>query len=85
MKTFVYKSTKRADTYVYLAERDAFGVLPAPLAERLGPLVFVLEVDLTPERKLARTDPAVVRANLAAHGFHVQAPPLTELPGDAAW
>ncbi|HET9484320.1 MAG TPA: YcgL domain-containing protein [Xanthomonadales bacterium] len=85
MRTFVYKSTRRDDTYVYLAERDAFGVLPAPLAERLGKLVFVLEVDLTPERKLARTDPAVVRANLAAHGFHLQVPPMTALPGDEAW
>ena len=85
MKTFVYKSTKRADTYVYLRERDAFGLLPPPLAERLGALVFVLEVELTPERKLARTDPAVVRANLVAHGFHVQAPPLDNMAGDAAW
>jgi uncharacterized protein YcgL (UPF0745 family) len=84
MKTFVYKSTRRPDTYVYLAERDAFGVLPE-LAERLGTLVFVLEVELTPERKLARTDAAVVRTNLAALGFHVQAPPLSTLPGDEAW
>jgi uncharacterized protein YcgL (UPF0745 family) len=85
MKTFVYKSTRRADTYVYLAERDAFGVLPAPVADRLGTLVFVLEVDLTPERKLATADPAVVRANLAARGFHLQVPPLSQLPGDEAW
>ena len=34
----------------------------------LGALAFVLEVALTPERKLARENPEVVRRNLAANG-----------------
>ena len=75
MKAYVYRSAKQADTYVYLAQRDAFGMLPPPLAARLGALEFALEVDLAPGRKLAREDPEVVRTNLAAHGFHVQFPP----------
>jgi uncharacterized protein YcgL (UPF0745 family) len=75
MTTWVYRASKRADTYVYLRERDAWGLLPPALAERLGTLHFVLEVRLTPDRKLARADAAVVLANLAAHGFHVQHPP----------
>ena len=40
--------------------------LPEPLRTQLGGLQFVLEVELTPERKLAREDAAVVRENLAA-------------------
>ena len=75
MQSFVYRSQKRDDTYVYLRERDAFGVLPANIAATLGELQFVLEVALTPERKLAREDAAVVRENLAARGFHIQFPP----------
>jgi uncharacterized protein YcgL (UPF0745 family) len=75
MKAYVYRSAKQADTYVWLAQRDAFGLLPPPLAARFGALSFVLEVELVPGRKLAREDPEVVRANLAAHGFHVQFPP----------
>jgi hypothetical protein len=43
-------------------------------------LRFVLEVALTPERRLARGDAAVVRENLAARGFHIQFPPQIE-PG----
>ncbi|HWT15663.1 MAG TPA: YcgL domain-containing protein [Patescibacteria group bacterium] len=78
MQSFVYRSQKRDDTYVYLRERDAFGVLPANIAATLGELQFVLEVALTPERKLAREDAAVVRANLAARGFHIQFPPKVE-------
>jgi uncharacterized protein YcgL (UPF0745 family) len=76
MQAHVYKSRRRADTYVYLARRDDFACLPAGLRESLGPLEFVLVLELTPERTLARTDPAVVRANLAACGFHLQLPPM---------
>jgi Uncharacterized protein conserved in bacteria len=79
MQAYVYKSRRKADTYVFLAARDDFACLPEPLRAQLGELGFVLEVALTPERKLARSDPAVVRANLAAHGFHVQFPPRPEL------
>lgn len=75
MKAYVYRCARQADTYVYLAQRDAFALLPPPLAARLGALAFVLELELAPGRRLAREDPQVVRANLAAHGFHVQFPP----------
>ena len=78
MQCHVYRSSKRDDTYVYLRERDAFGLLPANIAAPLGELQFVLSVELTPERKLAREDANVVRANLAARGFHIQFPPKVD-------
>lgn len=75
MLAHVYKSPKRADTYVYLAARDDFERILEPLRTRLGPLQFVLEVDLAPGRRLATEDPAVVRENLVLRGFHLQFPP----------
>ena len=39
----------------------------------------MLEVALTPERKLAREDAAVVRENLALRGFHLQFPPASDV------
>ncbi len=78
MQAYVYKSQRKDDTYVYLAQRDAFTQLPEPLRSQLGPLRFVLEVALTPERRLARGDTAVVRENLAVRGFHIQFPPQIE-------
>jgi uncharacterized protein YcgL (UPF0745 family) len=75
MRAYVYKSLQRADTYVFLAARDDFARLPEPLRTRLGALAFVLETDLSPERKLAREDAATVMGNLAARGFHLQVPP----------
>lgn len=75
MQAYVYKSLRKPDTYLYLCKRDDFAVLPEPVRAPLGQLVFVLEIALTGQRKLARADPAVVRANLAAQGFHLQFPP----------
>ncbi|MFN7184601.1 MAG: YcgL domain-containing protein [Thermomonas haemolytica] len=85
MLAFVYKSLKKADTYVYLAARDDFARLPAPVRAQLGELRFVLEVALTPERTLARENPEVVRRNLAANGFHLQLPPSVQDPLLGDW
>ncbi|MBO9717445.1 MAG: YcgL domain-containing protein [Pseudoxanthomonas sp.] len=75
MQAYVYKSRRKADTFVFLAARDDFTRLPEPVRAQLGELAFVLEVALTADRRLAQSDPELVRANLAAHGFHVQFPP----------
>ena len=85
MHAHVYKSQRKADTYLYLAARDDFACLPESLRAQLGPLQFVLEVELTPQRKLARVDPAVVRANLTGQGFHVQFPPTMLDPMTEDW
>ena len=75
MHAYVYKSQRKADTYVYLARRDGFDTLPEPLRTQLGPLQFVLDVALVPGRTLARENPEEVVRNLAARGFHLQFPP----------
>ena len=74
MLAYVYKSRKRADTYVYLAEREGFARLPEALRTQLGPLDFLLEVAITPERRLARGNQREVLRNLAVQGFHLQLP-----------
>jgi uncharacterized protein len=75
MHAYVYKSQRKADTFVYLARRDGFDAIPAPMQAQLGPFAFVLEVELTPQRRLAQVDAAQVRAHLAERGFHIQFPP----------
>lgn len=75
MQCFVYKSLRKADTYVYLREAEGFDVLPAAIAESLGNLGFVIEIDLSPQRKLARENVEMVIANLDRQGYHLQWPP----------
>ena len=75
MQAHVYKSLRKAETYLYLREKDAFTLVPETLRAQLGPLGFVLSVDLVPGRKLARVDAETVRGNLATLGFHLQGPP----------
>src|SRR3546814_7084683 len=53
LHAYVYKSLRKADTYVYLAEREDLERLPEPLRAQLEPLRFVLDVVLT-DRKSTR-------------------------------
>jgi uncharacterized protein YcgL (UPF0745 family) len=80
MIAHVYKSLRQADAYLYLRARDAFELVPEAVAARLGELAFVLEVALTPERRLARVDAALVREALAGQGWFVQLPPTAPPP-----
>jgi uncharacterized protein YcgL (UPF0745 family) len=78
MKTYIYRSLRKADMYVYLVERDAFDRLPEPLARQIGRTEFVMELTLGHERPLAREDVATVMDNLGRQGFHLQMPPALE-------
>ena len=80
MQAYVYKSQRKQDTYVYLAVRDDFNAVPDALQATLAPFAFVLEVALTPDRRLALADADQVRANLQARGFHLQMPPPLVAP-----
>lgn len=82
MQAYVYKSLRKDETFVYLRTRDDFDLLPDPIRESLGELRFILEVALTPERRLARADADEVRAHLAGAGFHLQFPPPPSVPTD---
>jgi uncharacterized protein len=74
MDCFVYKSVRTSDTYIFLREEEGFDVLPDALAEQLGELAFVIALQLSPERKLAREDVQAVMRNLREQGFHLQLP-----------
>jgi uncharacterized protein YcgL (UPF0745 family) len=74
MQCFVYRSSRRADTYLYLARRDDFSGVPVSLLDLLGRPEFALEFELTADRRLAQEDATTVLANLKTQGYHVQLP-----------
>ena len=79
MQCFVYAGLRKPDSYLWLAQRDAFGQLPEPLALMLGELRFVMEVDLHEQRKLPVEDTAQVLEHLRTQGWHLQLPPKETL------
>jgi uncharacterized protein YcgL (UPF0745 family) len=75
LRCFIYKSLRKADAYLYVVNADDFAAVPTALREKLGRLEFVLKLELTPERKLARADAAQVIAALSDQGYYLQLPP----------
>jgi uncharacterized protein YcgL (UPF0745 family) len=76
MQCFIYKSLRKAELYIYLDKRNDFSAVPEVLLQNFGRLAFVMEMELTPDRKLAREDTVKVIASIQAKGFFVQMPPL---------
>ena len=74
MKTFIYRCNLKPDMYIYLAEEDVFDNVPKEIFNSLGIIEFCMELDINPDRKLAREDTATVLNNLEQHGFHLQLP-----------
>jgi uncharacterized protein YcgL (UPF0745 family) len=80
MKCFVYKSIKKADSYIYLNEKDNFQKLPEQLLMLFGKPEFTLEFDLTVDRKLALADAQQVLQSLDDQGYYLQMPSKNSLP-----
>ena len=79
MHCYIYASLRKADSYLWLAERDAFASLPAELTELLGPLRLAMELELEAHRKLPHEDAAQVLEHLRSRGWHLQLPPAQRL------
>ena len=71
----VYRCSKQQEMYLYLRAGLAPETLPEPLLMRTGRLTEVMQLELTPERKLARVDVNRVIEQLAGPGFFLQMPP----------
>ena len=76
MECFIYRCSLKPDMYIYLAEEDVFDNVPKEIFNSLGIVEFSMELDITPDTRLAREDTETVIGNLKQHGFHLQ------LPGD---
>ncbi|HDY84441.1 hypothetical protein LCGC14_1480850 [marine sediment metagenome] len=76
MNAYIYKSSRKAELYIYITQKDDFSNVPQALYDSMGKEpIFVMEIALTPERKLARENVNTVIKDLQSKGFHVQIPP----------
>jgi uncharacterized protein YcgL (UPF0745 family) len=78
MLTAVYKSSKRANTYLYIEKRDDFSKIPDPLMDTFGTPLYVMMFDLSKRKKLGIADIKLVQSELTEKGFYLQLPPKEE-------
>lgn len=79
----VYRCKKQPEMYLYLREdiEPDSELIPPELLQRTGLLEYALELELHPQRKLARVDVALVLAALHEQGWFLQMPPVDQVTG----
>ena len=80
MQCFIYKSLKKDFLYLYVPKKDDFSKVPDALISHFGEMEFLIDLELSPERKLAMEDAGKVIKSLKEQGFFVQLPPQKEKP-----
>ena len=74
----IYKSPKKAQTYLFVTKRDDFSSVPDGLMTTFGTPTLVTLINLATKKKLAMADLDKVKENLAEKGFYLQLPPPQE-------
>jgi uncharacterized protein YcgL (UPF0745 family) len=80
MRTWVYKSSRRENTYLFIDHENNFDNVPEALVNLLGDLTLVIDVVLEPGRKLAQADPVDVMHHINNQGYFLQLPPGDSKP-----
>ncbi|HEA15777.1 MAG: YcgL domain-containing protein [Pseudoalteromonas prydzensis] len=75
MLTAVYKSNKKADTFLFVEKRDDFSKVPQPLMAMFGKPHYVMLINLAKRVQLGAADLDLVKQALTDNGFYLQIPP----------
>ncbi len=71
----VYRSSRKQEMYLYVDKARGLLDVPDTLLAQFGDPAPVMLLHLTPQRKLARADAALVLASIQTQGFYLQMPP----------
>ncbi|MCZ0750368.1 YcgL domain-containing protein [Aeromonas enteropelogenes] len=74
----VYKSRKKAETYLFVERREDFSHVPEALMTTFGRPELVLMTKLDPAKPLGLANVSKVMAALTTQGFYLQVPPPPE-------
>lgn len=74
----VYKSRKKAETYLFVERREDFSRVPEALMTTFGRPELVLMTKLDPAKPLGLANVSKVMAALTTQGFYLQVPPPSE-------
>ncbi len=79
MKCVIFRCSKKEEMYLYVPFQEKqealLQSLPGGLEKLTGRLEKVMDLELSPERKLARVNAVDVLAALEEKGFYLQMPP----------
>lgn len=81
MLTVIFRCRKKSEMYLYLpfdpqrSEEQMINALPESLLKMTGVLEQVMQLELTPEKKLARASASEVLSALHERGYYLQMPP----------
>jgi uncharacterized protein YcgL (UPF0745 family) len=78
MLCVIYKSPKKAQTYLFIKQRDKFEDVPEALMAMFGTPTLVTIINLESKDKLALADIKKVKENLNSQGYYLQLPPPQE-------
>lgn len=72
----IYKHPKKEEMYLYIKKGESVEQLPEELKAQFVNPVYVMDLLLTSDRKLARENINTVMHNILQKGFHLQLPPV---------
>lgn len=70
-----YKSLKKQELFLFMPKENSLEELPDELLVMFGEPAHVMDFELTPDRKMARGDAAIVYEAMVTKGFYMQMPP----------
>lgn len=75
----IFKSSRKDEMYLYVDKQEQLTRVPEPLLEMFGKPIQVMDIPLTPNRKLARIENTQkLLDDLSEKGFYLQMPPPKE-------
>jgi uncharacterized protein len=76
LTVWIYKGSRRAETYLYVPGENDFSRVPAELLQAMGRLQLVMELAIDEQRNLARADAKTVIKSVRNAGYYLQLPPV---------
>ncbi len=81
MNCYIYRSSRKVGSYLYITEKNNFSDIPEELLKLLGQVEFAFQLKLNKDKTLANADVKIVLQQLKEQGFFLQMPPPQDQEG----
>ncbi len=81
MNCYIYRSSRKVGSYLYITEKNNFSDIPEELLKLLGRVEFAFQLKLNKDKALANADVKIVLKQLKEQSFFLQIPPPQDQEG----